>query len=142
MDGVRVVGAVAEPRRDGNAALGRQDEFEFEFAFHHGVHVVRFLSCPGPCGRARTSGERVGPEPLREFREISSDRLQPAPNQLRAPSATKGGFFPDNTGTRLARRGGTLPERGGYGGSGRDACAGLIDVEPSKDPRADTGRRT
>ncbi|GGQ50476.1 hypothetical protein Saso_29690 [Streptomyces asoensis] len=37
MDGERVVAAVAQPGRDRDAALRRQDEVELQFALHHGV---------------------------------------------------------------------------------------------------------
>ena len=122
VDGVRVVGAVGEPGRDGDAALGRQDQFELQLAFHHGVHVGAFLSLlRGPAERARTRREREAAGALRDFAES---------------------FFAEVRASRCVDARGSVPGKGSEPRDRPVGCGGLIDVEPQTDPRADTGRRT
>lgn len=43
--GVGVLGAVAQPGGDGDAALRRQHQLELQFTFDHGMHGVRSSPC-------------------------------------------------------------------------------------------------
>ncbi|GAA1903651.1 hypothetical protein GCM10009753_37450 [Streptantibioticus ferralitis] len=74
MHGKRVIGPVHQPGRYGDAALRRQHQVQFQFAFHDGVHEGDVLSSAAPGGvtqrvlrRGRTGRERILPTPLRDF---------------------------------------------------------------------------
>ncbi|GAA3137391.1 hypothetical protein GCM10010521_24470 [Streptomyces rameus] len=73
MDGIGVVGAVAEPGRDRDAALRRQDQLKLQLPFHHGVlHDLRSslvgAARTGPVRRERGEGRSHYAGPGKFFR--------------------------------------------------------------------------